>query len=250
MTRPIATAALFLLSVLAWAGLTVTDGPWAGDSAAVVAVDLVVLGSVAVVGILVASARWGRRLAIVVTTIELMLAAAVDIGAAWWPAVALTGVAMALLVGTGLEGVVRKRPNATGPPARAVVLALGLAGVPGIVAAARPGGLGTVDWIAVVGSAVVTVWYARALPAAPEMTRFGIPLIGVVALVGAGVPAGFAALAACAALTGLAWTADARVAARPLVERGRAVPIPPELAPPEILDAAGLDERGRRKDDR
>ncbi len=37
---------------------------------------------------------------------------------------------------------------------------------------------------------------------------------------------------------------------KPLVESGKPVSIPAELTPKEILDAAGLDERGRRRDDR
>jgi hypothetical protein len=51
-----------------------------------------------------------------------------------------------------------------------------------------------------------------------------------------------------AALTWLAWSTVARIAVIPLASPGRAVPIPAELAPGEILDAAGLDSRGHRKE--
>ena len=53
--------------------------------------------------------------------------------------------------------------------------------------------------------------------------------------------------AGAGAITYLAWTKPARIAVQPLVERGRPVPIPPELTPTEILDAAGLDDRGRKQ---
>lgn len=247
MTRPIATTALFLLAALCWAGLAATRGPWTADAGAVVAADLVVLASISVVGILVASSRWGRRLAIAVTLAGLGIAATTPVEGVWWVGIGLSGSALALLAGLGLDGVVRKRPNAAGPPPKAVVLALGLAALPGVLAAARPNGLDVLDWAAVGGAAAIALWYSRALPAAPEVTRFGVPVTGVVAFLSAGTPAGLIGLVASAVLTGLAWTADARVAVRPLTEPGRAVPIPAELTPPEILDAAGLDEHGRRR---
>jgi hypothetical protein len=43
-----------------------------------------------------------------------------------------------------------------------------------------------------------------------------------------------------------AWHRDVALAIAPAApSRGTAVAIPPELVPPEILEAAGLDERGR-----
>jgi hypothetical protein len=43
----------------------------------------------------------------------------------------------------------------------------------------------------------------------------------------------------------MAWHPEVKVAFHPPRETGRVFPIPPELAPKEILDAADLDERGR-----
>jgi hypothetical protein len=54
-------------------------------------------------------------------------------------------------------------------------------------------------------------------------------------------------LGGAAAVAG--WRREVAVAlAPPLVRRSDPMRIPPELAPPDVLDAAGLDDRGRRQD--
>ncbi|MDH3731526.1 MAG: hypothetical protein OES13_10470, partial [Acidimicrobiia bacterium] len=60
-------------------------------------------------------------------------------------------------------------------------------------------------------------------------------------------PAAALVLAAGIALSVLAWAPVIHSAAAPLAPlRSPGYRIPPELAPREILDAAGLDEHGRR----
>ena len=50
-----------------------------------------------------------------------------------------------------------------------------------------------------------------------------------------------------AAIAWFAWRGETHIATVPLVpERHHPKPVFPELAPPEVLDSAGLDTRGRR----
>lgn len=248
--RAVVTSVSLIAAGVIW-GLAVglERSLWKGWSAVWLGTELVVLTAVSVVGMLVGAARWARRLGIAAAAFSLGTAT-VSPFAWWWAAgVVAAAVALAGLVGTGMKGLVRERPAAAGPPAQAVVLALLLVATPGIVAAA----VTEIDAPTAVLLGVVLVfggWYAKAAPGALLVVRAGAPLVlaAVGLLLGwpAGTLPGFLAL-----LVGwLAWTQAARVAVRPLVERGTAVPIPAELTPKEILDAAGLDERGRRKEQR
>jgi hypothetical protein len=58
---------------------------------------------------------------------------------------------------------------------------------------------------------------------------------------------GFTSAALGVLVAALAWDSSVRTAFHPPREAGSAYPIPPELAPKEILDEAGIDDRGRRK---
>lgn len=246
--RPFATSAAFFTSTLLWAArLVAGPGPWATDAAAVLAVDLVVLAAVALVGMLVAGGRWARRLALGVVLGGAALAVALPADGLWTAGLAVSAIAVAGLAGTGMKGVVRERAAAAGPPTAAVVLPLLLLAVPGLVAAARPDGLGGADWTAAATAAVAAAVYAKASPGALVLVRVVAPLAAVAGGVAGGLPGGLVPVAAGVGVAALAWTRGARVAVRPLVESGSRVPVPAELTPHEILDAAGLDERGRRR---
>jgi hypothetical protein len=76
----------------------------------------------------------------------------------------------------------------------------------------------------------------------------GSPIVLAVAAIFEGLPVGAFIAATAAGVAALAWTVDARIAVHPLAEPGTTVPIPPELAPRDVLDAAGIDDRGRRRE--
>lgn len=249
--RAIPAAALLLAAALIWAGLVASGaGPWSPTPALLVAAQLVVLAAVAVVGMLVAASRWARRLGVAVAAAGLALGVVIPVGGWWWAGVAASGLALAGLVGTAFKGVVRERPAATGPPREAVLLSLLLISAPGILGVVSPDGVGAAALVASLASVGAGAWYLKAAPGALWVVRLLAPLLWLVAAVATGLWGGVVLGVGAAGAAGLAWTAGARLAVKPLTTEGTRVRIPPELAPREVLDAAGLDERGRRRGDR
>ncbi|MDH5616652.1 MAG: hypothetical protein OEY62_08965 [Acidimicrobiia bacterium] len=246
MKRPLLVTALFFGSTLAWCLVLVLDSG-TGTRGRLFAADALVLAAVAVVGILVAQGRWARRLAIGVTVALPIIGTGLETSPWWWAALLLSGVALAGLLGPTLNQIVRRLPSATGPPAKAVLLVLTLLAAPAVIALLGPvDGLG---WTAAALCVVVAGWYAKAAPGALTLVR----TVPIVALIGAGLGtyagAGLIIIVPFAIYVGyLAWSADARLAVHPLIEEGRRVPMLPEMVPGEILDAAGLDPRGRPKE--
>ncbi len=246
MKRPLMVTALFFATTLVWCWLIVAN-PGTGSRGRLLAADALVLASTAVVGILVAQGRWARRLAIGITVALPLLGTGLEPGAAWWTALALSAVVLVGLAGPTLKRIVRQLPSAGGPPAKAVVLVIALLGAPALIALMGP--VGTLGWTASAVCAFVGAWYAKAAPGALSLVRT-LPPVAVLAAgfdtyAGAGL---FLAVPFAAYLGYLAWSADARLAVHPLIEEGRPVPVLPEMVPFEILDAAGLDERGRPKE--
>jgi hypothetical protein len=100
-----------------------------------------------------------------------------------------------------------------------------------------------------VGASILAAFaYAKAARLSVLAVRLGYGVTALVAAVLAGWPRGVMWAAIGTGITAIAWQRDIRLAVRPLTQRGRAVPILPELVPSDILDAAGLDERGRPKE--
>jgi hypothetical protein len=249
MKRAIATSAALLTATLVWGGLVVGGrGPWAVDAAAVMAAGLLVLATVAIVGMLVAAARWGRVLALVVAATGPATAVAVPVDAVWVAGLAFSAAAIYGLAGNATLGVIRTLPAAGGPTPRVVAFTLSLVAIPTVVAAISPAGLAGGEWTVIAAAAVTAGLYAKATPAALLAVRLVFPVATLAAAVATGIPRGLAWVTIGAGIGAFGWTKEARVAVRPLVERGRAVPMFPEMVPPDILDAAGLDERGRRRD--
>jgi hypothetical protein len=246
MRRALTASALVLLSTISWMAVLVTaGGPFAPDAGAVLGADLVILGAVATTGMLLGASRWALRLGIGVGVVGLALAVALPAGPLWAAAVAASGLSTALLAADWTDAVVRGRPAASGPPRESVVLSLALVALPGVAAVLGRQGLEPVHWSVAGISALTAFVYARALPGALVAVRWLMPAL----LIGAAVAADGLERAAwvvlAAALAALGWRTGVRLAVRPLARQGTAVPIPPELAPTEILDAAGIDDRGR-----
>jgi len=229
--------------------LIVNDSdPLAPASGTVVALVLIVGGLTAAVGILLARSRWARSL-----LLSLGLA---HIGLIWWSgepslwrAVAVAGfIVEAAGAGPGARGWLRRRAGADGPPPIAVALLIGLLAFPAVVALSNPARLPGLAIVGIAAAVVAAIVYSRSGVVALWALRTLVPLGALLAT--AATPRWWSALVAAmgVVLTVLTWAPTVRQAAAPLLPiRSTGYRIPPELAPPEILDAAGLDEQGRRR---
>lgn len=245
--QPQATAAALLVSAATWAGIASTTDVYPASSSFVLGAGLLLISAVSIVGMVAGAARWALRLALVSAAAMVALGLVFPLTPWTVTAMALAGVAAAGLAGTGFDGLIRQRPPADGPPARSVLLGLLLLASPPLCALLAPDGLGVSALVAVATMWATMVWYVKAAPGALLAVRFVGPLVLAVAAVIEGLPAGVIIGLTSVGLAALAWTVEARIAVHPLAEPGTTVPIPPELAPRDVLDAAGIDDRGRRR---
>jgi len=246
MKRTIAVSVALILVLVSWALLLMSSGPYAPDAASVIGAELVVLGAIAITGMVVSSSRWGRWLAIGVAVLGPLFGIGIPTGAWWVSNLVVSALVLAALAGSATSGVIRRLPSAVGPTPRVVSFTLVLVALPLLVATASPEGLGRPEWIMIGTSALAAGLYSKAGPLAVAFVRGVLPVASIVAAVFAGLPRAMIWIAIGTILTVFAWHKDIRLAVRPLVEQGRAVPMLPEMVPPDILEAAGLDERGRR----
>jgi hypothetical protein len=242
-------ASLFALSLLC-SGLIAASRIWtmteSGSRAAVIATTVIVLQAVAVIGMLVGHARWARRLAIGLAVLGLVVVGLGEFDGWWWPGVLSAAVALGGLIGPGMKGTVRDLAPALGPPPQAVVLPLVLMAAPGLVAVTRPDGIDGWAWLAIGCCWAAAALYAKAGWGGLTAVRALAPLALATSAVGPPVPA-VVDLTVAGAVLALAWTANARVAIRPLVQPGSRKPILPEMVPADLMDRAGYDSRGRVK---
>lgn len=243
---PVAVAsALLMAASLAWTVHGVVARPVIEPPNLVLAVVSMWVATVAsVAGMLVARGRWARRLGVAVGTGHAVLAILGGDGPVWYVAVALSAMAVVSVAGPWLNGIVRSLPAASGPPTRAVLVPLVLVGVPFVLAVADPPPLpsGFVGF----GALAAAFWYIRAFPGAVAAVRVGWPLLAVTLAWPLGVLGGIVSAVTAVVVLVMAWHPSVARAVHPL-DRATLVPIPPELAPKDILDAAGLDNRGRRR---
>lgn len=241
--------ALLAGGLLVGGRLVFVEGPWPPGSAALIGVSLVVLTAVGVIGLLTVGGRWARRLGLVCTAAGGLLQAVISGGWSWWPTTLLLGAAGIGLAGPWIDSAVRQRPAATGPSTPALLIPLLLVATPGLIGAASLHPPGATEWLFSLACGATALWYARGGRGVVFGVRLLLPIAVLVAALASGLPVALVILAAGGTIVALAWRAESRLAVRPLLQSGRAVRIPPELAPPEILDAAGLDGRGRRRRD-
>ncbi|HEX2155247.1 MAG TPA: hypothetical protein VHL52_14880 [Acidimicrobiia bacterium] len=239
---------------IAGAGLVAATGAWTvvmalgfddhpANATVSMAISLWTATVVSLTGLLVARARWARRYGISVTAGHgvVALLAPVDVG--WVVAAVLSAATAVAIAGPWLDGTVRGRPAASGPPPRAVLIPLALIWVPFGVGAASGDGLPAL--VAGLLALITAYWFIRTLPGALVAVRIVWPLAAVGVAFVLGWAAGAVVALAGVAVAVLAWDDSVRNAVHPLIEKGSRISIPPELAPQEILDAADLDERGR-----
>jgi hypothetical protein len=244
---PVMIAATVVLASLAWAlVLAFGSGPLVGSSAALLAADLLILGTIVAVGVVLSRGRWTRRVASVLLGGQALLGVVFEVDGWWIAAVALSAIAIGSVAGPRLAGWLRKLPRADGPSPRAVSLNLGLIALPALVATTAPEGIPVGGWI-LSGFGMVAAWaYSQAWLPALWAIRVALPILGVIAVAGLSWAGGLVLGLMTAMLTALAWSPDVLQATMaPTPTQVDLVPIPPELAPREILEAARLDDRGR-----
>jgi len=241
------TALVVASTVLGTLGLAFGD--WLTPGPAIVAViGMVILTLVAASGTLLARGRWAGPIDAAVAAAWIGTAVATPLDALGWATILVAGAALAAVTGPWLRGWLRHRPRADGPPPVAVALLLALLATPPAIAFASPEGLPIPAVVLCAWAPLLALALARITPGALAGTRVIHPALSVAAGVALGLPGGIVAIGLGAFVTVLGWRRDLALAIAPAVPiRGEAYAIPPELAPPEILEAAGLDEHGRPK---
>ncbi|MDF1594534.1 MAG: hypothetical protein P1T08_00365 [Acidimicrobiia bacterium] len=252
MDRPPTFAPVALLAAAAAWTLTLAFGePTIGSSAAAVAaIDLLLVTVTAIVGIVVARARWARRYALVIICFMGAMALTMQISNNWIVALALTGLAVVAVTGPSLDGYLPER-SVAGPPPKAVALPLLLLLFPGVAAFASGSPVSVAAWLVIGGTPVVAWAYGKAYVAGLWAARVAVP-IAAMAMMWSLDPWSMVLLsAAVAGEFWLAWSGEAALAidVSDQIRLARSIPIPPELTPPEVLAAAGVDEHGMRLPD-
>ena len=246
---PFVIATTVIAASLAW-GLVLAfgSGPLVPSAAALLAGDQLIMGTVIGVGLVLSRGRWTRRAGFALLGGQALLGIFFEADGWWAGAVLMTAIGIAALAGPWLGGWLRKLPRADGPPSMAVTMNLGLVGLPALVAVTAPGGVPVAGWL-LSGLALATAWsYSQAWLPAVWAVRVLLPVLGIATAAALSWPGVVALASGVVALTTLAWLPEVRQATvSPATIPARLVPIPPELAPRDVLEAAGLDDRGRPK---
>ncbi|MDP9496019.1 MAG: hypothetical protein M3P87_12375 [Actinomycetota bacterium] len=244
--RVLLAAASPLVAALLWvAALLIDPGRLAPRSVLMMGWGLLTMATIAIVGMIVVGGRWALRTAFATVIATLLIALLRPVDPIWF--VALTGSigAGVLLFLPIVTARIRKLPSATGPPTGAVLVPLLLAATPfslGLAAWDHPTGA---TLIVAFGASLAALWYSRVLPGGLYAVRLGWPLLALGLAPLQSLPAATVSVVTALLVLVIAWHREVRIAFHPPRESGRVFPIPPVLAPQEILDAAEIDERGR-----
>lgn len=236
------------LAALSWVvALVVDSSPLGGAPAFLVGLGLLAMSTVSLVGMVVVGGRWAHRLGLAALGFQTVLAVIRPIDFMWVMSVVLTAVAMAAVLSPALMRTIRKLPSASGPPPRAVTPPLILLATPCILG--FMGNEATVWALLLVGISApnVAFLYSRVLPGGLLAIRLLWPATAIALSPLLGWWAGGAAAAIAIAVAAISWDDSVKASYHPPSETGTTFPIPPELAPREVLDAAEIDDQGRRR---
>ncbi|CAN5804294.1 hypothetical protein BH23ACT5_BH23ACT5_11670 [soil metagenome] len=245
VTPAMITALLLVLATGAWsAAMAVMPPGTSGTGTVLVTMSMWTATVTSIAGMLVARSRWAQRLGGVIAAAHGVVATLRPIDVWWMVALGLSAGAAVALAGPWLAGEVRTRPSATGPPPRAVLVPLLLVATPLALGLAR--GDDVPAAVVGAGALLAAFTFVRALPGALWAVRVVWPALAVALAVpmGGTAPAALS-FAASVSVAAMAWHSSVARSVRPLVRRGSVVPVPPELAPRDVLGATGLDDRGR-----
>lgn len=244
--KPPVSALAPLGAALAWVvALLVDPGPLPSFSTLLTGVGLLAMATSAVVGLVVAGSRWSHRTALTAVAATLVVATIRPIDAMWWIGVAASAGAAAILFLPVVTEGVRKLPAAAGPPPAAVIPPLALLAAPVLIGLVSFDAPALPALVAGFSAPLFAYFYVRVLPGGLWGVRILWPLLALGLSPALGMPAGLATAALALAVAAAAWRPEVKVSYHPPREVGSTFPIPPEMAPPEVLDAARVDEKGR-----
>lgn len=245
--RPSLIASTPLLAALAWTVALILDpGPFSSTSVFLVGMGLLGSASVAVVGVVVAGGRWAHRLALATLAATIVVALARPIDLLWVAGLAITTLAgVSLFMPAVLRGV-RRLPAATGPPARAVIVPLLLIAAPFLLGV-TPDATGWPEVVVGLTAPLTAFAFARVIPGGLVAIRLVWPGLAVGLAPFMGWPTATVSILLGVTTAFLAWSGEVKVAYHPPRETGSTFRIAPELAPRDVLDAADIDDTGRRR---
>ena len=237
-----------LVAVVIWTiALIVDGGPFDRISVFLISISLLGMATTSVVGIVIVGGRWARRLGLVVVGATALLAVVRPIDSLWIIGLASTSLAGAALFMPSLTAGVRKLPAAAGPPPRAVLLSLILLGTPLVLGVTQSGSAPWATLVVGLTAPLAGFAYSRVLPGGLLAVRILWPVLAIGAAIPMGWPDGLISASLGILIAALAWDRSVKTAFHPPREIGSSYPIPPELAPQEILDEAGIDDSGKRR---
>jgi hypothetical protein len=222
----------------------IDPGPLAPWSVFMVGFGLLTMATVSVVGMIVVGGRWALRTGLATIGASLVIAAVRPVDPIWFVALVGSAAAGVLLFLPVVTQHIRRLPSATGPPQRAVLVTLLLVSAPftfGLAAWNRPSAATVVVGLS---APLAALWYSRLLPGGLYAVRIIWPALALGLAAFQPIAVAVVSVAMAVAVIVIAWHRDVQVAFHPPRETGRVYPIPPELAPREVLDAAEIDERG------
>jgi len=235
-----------LLAALVWtAAIIVDNDPFQPAASLLIGVGLVAMATVATVGMIVVAGRWARLLGFgaIGVTVVLALVRAVDI--IWVLGIAATALSSAALLSPAVDSSIRKLASASGPPPRAIIPPLLLLATPALLGLV--GDDSTVWALLVVGLSApcVALLYSRVFPGGLIGIRLLWPVLTLTLSPVLGFPTGLVAALLAIAVGVTAWGSSVKASYHPPREVGTTFPVPPELAPAEVLDAAEIDDTGK-----
>ncbi len=247
MKSPLLAVTPLVAVVIRTIALIVDSGPFDRISVFLISISLLGMATTSVVGIIVVGGRWARRLGMVVVGATALLAVVRPIDPLWIIGLVTTSLAGAALFMPSLTAGVRKLPAAAGPPPRAVLLVLILLGTPLVLGLTHSGSAPWTTLVVGLTAPLAGFAYSRVLPGGLLAVRILWPVLAIGAATPMGWPGGLASASLGILIAVLAWDRSVKTAFHPPREIGSSYPIPPELAPKEILDEAGIDDRGKRR---
>jgi hypothetical protein len=238
-------AATPMTAVLVWlAAIMIDHGPYEPMSVLLIGFGWLLLATVGTVGLVLVGGPWAFYTLLLTLGTTLWVATLVPLNAWTVAGLSASSAALILMLSPTRDRLVRKLPSASGPPPRSVIVTM--------AALALPLALGLIpsspnSWVLVMAACgpISAFLYSRTIPGGLASMRFGLMAVALPASALMPLPHSVTVLAICVSITAIAWSADVAVAFRPLIEKGSTYAIPPELAPKEILDGAGIDEKGR-----
>ncbi len=237
-----------LIAAIAWTlALIANSEPLSAAGSLLTGVGLIVLATVSTIGMTITAGRWAHRLGVLSVGAGLVVAAIRPVDVFWFLGLAASTVAGVGLFMPQVTGGIRKLPAATGPPQVAVVLTLVMLSVPFILGILSGDSEAWPLLTVSLSAPVIAFAFARVLPGGLIGVRLAWPLLALALSPLLSLPAGVVTALTALTAASIAWRPEVKASFHPPTEAGSTYPIPPELVPGEILDAADIDDRGRRK---